>query len=137
MSAKVRTILFVLFCGLILGNIVMASSSSFEHFTPFQLGQDLMYGAAFVIGILVGLLFPDVKALLGVLLAVVLLGVTVYGAAIVYATGLLYGAVSDVVYLYAFQQAMPRLLFICVIGYVGAFLASIVTTHMSPPWTMR
>ena len=74
MNEKVRTILFVLFCGLILGNVVMASSSNFEHFTPFQMGQDVMYGVSFLIGILVGLLFPDVKALLGVLFAIVMVG---------------------------------------------------------------
>ena len=123
---KSKAALHVLSYGVILGYLILASSDVYRSFAPVPLTAAWLYGATALLGCAIALSFEEVTTVFATVLLSVCLGVLIFSgvvALILVQTGITAG---DVVGVYTFQQAFPRLLYLGFIGTAGAFIAAMV-----------
>jgi hypothetical protein len=124
MSERLATLLVILFCGIVLSNVVVASSATFGAYAPLQLNSTWLLVVSLTSGLILGLVVRDNGAaiLYGVLL-IALVAVLGFAGTLLAVTLVSGSRLVDVVVLFAIQQAFPRVISISVFGYAGAFSA--------------
>lgn len=117
--------------GVILAYFVTSSSRTFEHYAPLTTTTTWLYAAAFISGLVLGAAPDDALTIFYGVPAVALISLLVFSSMIVLTTLLSSPLLLDIVILYALQQSFPRFLFMCALGYVGAFLPPLLKTLFS------
>lgn len=122
MGGRARSPSVVLFCGIILSNVVVASSDAFGPYAPLQMSSTWLLLASLGSGLLLGLVIRDEAAVIlyGVLV-MALIAVAGFSGMLLVVTWLSGSRLVDVILVYALQQAFPRVISISLFGYGGAF----------------
>ena len=127
MSERTRPLLVILCSGIILANVIVASSNTFQVYAPLQMSSTWLLLASWVSGAVLGFVVQDDGAamLYGVILMALIAAAGFTGTLL--AVSWLGGSrLLDIILLYAVQQAFPRVMSISVFGYGGTFSAILV-----------
>ncbi len=104
-------------CGVILANLIIASSKIFVNFAPLQMTSAWLNAAALVCGFVLGITLEKTSSTFSGVCLMALIAVLIFSGVLVWVLGT---ALLDIVLFLAFQQSFPRFLFICILGWVGA-----------------
>jgi len=127
MIRRARSSLIILFCGVILSNVVVASSDTFGPYAPLQMSSTWLPLVSLGSGLLLGFGVRDEAAVIlyGVVL-MALIAVAGFGGTLLAVTWMSGSRLIDIIFLYALQQAFPRAISISIFGYAGTFAATMV-----------
>jgi hypothetical protein len=126
---KLRPAISILSFSLILAYVAVAASGPLGDFAPLPLEVLWLYVASFVVGLAMALMYSETGTVFGGFVLIALLTGALYAAALAAATLGADPRLSDVIGLYAFQQAFPFVLSISIFGLSGAFMGA-VGKHM-------
>jgi hypothetical protein len=124
MSSRWRQIISILACGLILAYLSIASSNVFVHFAPLPVNEAVLYAVAVLFGLYMGVLLEEFSTIFYSIGLMTLVAGGVFGAMMARAT-LINTPLVDIALLFAFQQTLPRLIFIAVLASIGVFFAGL------------
>ena len=126
---RIKAWVGIVSCGVILANLIIVSSRTFENFSPLAMTSAELNLAALACGFVLGLALEKASFIFSGVCLMALLAVLIFSGILVIVLGT---ALLDIVLLYAFQQSFPRFVFIAVLGFVGAVLAMMLKL-----WTGR
>ena len=126
MDNSVRDFDIVVSFGIILGNLVVSSSSVLADYAPFAVATSWLYAATLLCGFIIGQTLDDSSASFYGPALMALVAVSILGGVLVLTAVLSDLPFLDLVVLFAFQQTLPHFIFICVLGYAGVFGAYIL-----------
>jgi len=127
-SGRKRSAINIVALGVILAYFVISSSRTFEHFAPLSTTPSWLYAAAFICGSVLGATVDDVLTIFYGIPVMALIALLVFSAVMVLTTLTSNPLLLDIVLLYALQQSFPRFMFVCALGYVGAFFPLLLKT---------
>ena len=128
MSKRTRSVINVVALGIILANFVVASSRTFESFAPLSMSSTWLYAASFVCGLVLGSTVDEALTIFYGVFVMALIAVLIFSAIMMLTALLNSSPFLDIILLFAMQQSFPRFVFICVLGYVGAFFPPLLKT---------
>ena len=131
MSERTRAIANSVFCGIILANLAICSSPSFERFAPFAMTATWLFAGAFMCGSILGITLDDAKAIFYGLCSMALIAVLIFSGVLIFIARLNDIPSYDLVSLLAFQQSFVRFIFIFILGGVGASIATLLKLFFS------
>jgi hypothetical protein len=117
MTEKTKAWISITSCGVILANLIIASSRTFGNFAPFPITLAWLNAAAFVCGFTLGIALERASFIFSGVFLMALIAVLVFSGVLVWVVGTTF---LDIVLLFAFQQSFPRFVFIGILGFVGA-----------------
>jgi hypothetical protein len=138
MSERLGTLLVILFYGIVLSNVVVASSATFGAYAPLQLNSTWLLMVSLASGLILGLVVRDNAAaiLYGVLL-IAMVAVLGFAGTLLAVTLMSGSRLVDIVLLSAIQQAFPRVIALSVLGYAGAFSAGVFRLVSGRLWRIE
>lgn len=119
------------FCGIILANIAVSSSSSFEKFAPYSMTSMWLYAAAFICGLILGITLDEARAMFFGVCSMALIAVLIFSGVLVLTAWLNDIPSYNLVSLLAFQQSFVRFIVIFILGGVGAACATLLNLFSS------
>ena len=117
MTEKVKAWISITSCGIILANLIIASSRTFGNFAPLPMTLTWLNAAALVCGFVLGIVLDRASFIFSGVFLMALIAVLVFSGVVVWVLGTTF---LDIVLLFAFQQSFPRFVFIGILGFVGA-----------------
>lgn len=131
MSEKARVLANSVCCGIILSNLAIISSSSFEEFAPLPLTVTWLYVTAFACGSILGITLDDARHILYGVVSMALIAVLIHSGVLIFISWLNKATSFNTVSLLAFQQSFVRFVFISILGGVGAFCGTVLKVALS------
>lgn len=131
MSEKARVLANSVFCGIILSNLAIISSSSFEEFALLPLTVTWLYVTAFACGSILGITLDDARHILYGVVSMALIAVLIHSGVLIFISWLNQATSFNTVSLLAFQQSFVRFVFIFVLGGVGAICGTVLKVALS------
>ena len=123
---RMRALVNIVSCGLIIANFVVCSSSSLEKSAPLSMTSTWLYLASFICGLALGMTLDEARVILHGVFSMALIAVLVFSSVLVLPALLNNYPFLDIVLLFAFQQSLVRFIFICTLGCVGVFFATLL-----------
>jgi hypothetical protein len=116
---RIAVIINALSCGIILAYLIIASDPLLLAYAPFPVIPVLLHVSAFACGFALAMTLDRVGLILYAAGLMALVSAFVFGAVLIAAGLVNIASNRDIVMLVAFQQALPRLLLIWLLGTMG------------------
>lgn len=126
MNNRARDLAVIVSFGIIMANLAVSSSSVFRDFAPFPVNTTWFNLAALICGLVIGIFLDDSALSLSGVAVIAVIAVSVFSAVLILVAVLANQPFLDLIVLYAFQQALPHFIFVCVLGYAGLFSSYIL-----------